>query len=64
VGIATLNVGQDNPAARRLYERRGYRVVGAEPGVWQYVDHDGFVRTIDEPAWRMEKKLLAIEKIP
>ncbi|MDX1436188.1 MAG: GNAT family N-acetyltransferase [Anaerolineales bacterium] len=57
IGIATLNVAQDNLAARRLYIRRGYRVVGTEPGVWQYVDHNGVRQTVREPAWRMEKVL-------
>ncbi|HJS29271.1 MAG TPA: hypothetical protein VJ768_08635, partial [Anaerolineales bacterium] len=57
VEVASLNVARDNQAARRLYERRGYRVVRAEPGVWQYVDHQGDVRSVHEPAWRMEKSL-------
>lgn len=54
---AALNVARDNPSARRLYERRGYRVVGEEPGIWQYMDHTGVLRTVREPAWRMEKRL-------
>jgi ribosomal protein S18 acetylase RimI-like enzyme len=57
VEVASLNVAQDNPGARRLYERRGYRIVGSAPGVWQYVDHQGAVRSVHEPAWRMEKTL-------
>lgn len=55
--IATLNVAQDNPSARRLYERLGYKVVGIEPGNWSYVDHLGIKHEVHEPAWRMEKKL-------
>lgn len=54
---ATLNVARDNPGARRFYERNGYRVVAPEPGRWRYVDHRGRVRTVEEPAWRMEKVL-------
>ena len=53
----TLNVGQNNPDARRLYERLGYQVVASEPGRWSYVDHQGNRREVDEPAWRMEKNL-------
>jgi ribosomal protein S18 acetylase RimI-like enzyme len=53
----TLNVSQDNPAARRLYERFGYRVVGVEPGRWSYIDHQGRRIQVNEPAFRMEKKL-------
>jgi ribosomal protein S18 acetylase RimI-like enzyme len=53
----TLNVGQDNPHARRLYERLGYQVVSSDPGVWHYIDHQGNRRDVHEPAWRMEKQL-------
>jgi ribosomal protein S18 acetylase RimI-like enzyme len=52
-----LNVGQDNPQARRLYERFGYRVVAPEPGIWSYVDHLGRRQQVNEPAWRMEKQI-------
>jgi ribosomal protein S18 acetylase RimI-like enzyme len=52
-----LNVGRDNPDARRLYERFGYRVVSAEPGVWSYLDDQGRLRQVNEPAWRMEKQI-------
>lgn len=51
----TLNVSRDNPDARRLYERLGYRIVADEPGKWSFIDHEGRVRHIDEPSWRMEK---------
>jgi ribosomal protein S18 acetylase RimI-like enzyme len=52
-----LNVGRDNPGARRLYERYGYQVVAAEPGVWSYLDDRGRLRQVNEPAWRMEKQI-------
>jgi ribosomal protein S18 acetylase RimI-like enzyme len=52
-----LNVGRDNPDARRLYERFGYRVVASEPGVWSYLDDQGRLRQVNEPAWRMEKQI-------
>ena len=65
-GTVTLNVGQENPGARRLYERLGYHVVSEEPGIWSYTDHKGNIRTVHEPSWRMEKKLYAPdgEKLP
>ena len=53
----TLNVGRDNPDARRLYERLGYIVVADEPGRWSYLDHNGHRRHVHEPSWRMEKEL-------
>ena len=54
----TLNVARDNPDARRLYERQGYRVIAMEPGNWTYRDERGITREVHEPAWRMEKRLL------
>ena len=53
----TLNVAKDNPRARKLYERHGFKVTGQEPGVWSYLDHEGKWRHVNEPAWRMEKTL-------
>lgn len=55
---AVLNVNQDNEGARRLYERHGYQVVAPEAGRWSYIDHRGQRRTVNEPAWRMEKELV------
>lgn len=52
-----LNVNHDNEKARCLYERLGYRVIGEEPGIWSYIDDKGKRRDVNEPAWRMEKKL-------
>ncbi len=54
---AILNVNHDNGQARILYERLGYQVVGEEPGSWSYIDDKGKRCDVDEPAWRMEKKL-------
>jgi ribosomal protein S18 acetylase RimI-like enzyme len=53
----TLNVGRDNLAARRFYERHGYEVVADEPGRWSYYDAEGQRREINEPAWRMLKAI-------
>jgi len=54
---AILNVNQDNRSARYLYERLGYQVVAEEPGNWSYIDDQGKRCDVNEPAWRMEKKL-------
>lgn len=56
-GWITLNVAKDNPRAQELYLRCGYHRVAHEPGVWSYPDEQGIWHTIEEPAWRMEKKL-------
>lgn len=53
----TLNVGQDNHAARRFYDRLGYIVASADPGQWSYIDDKGKRRDVHEPAWRMIKDL-------
>lgn len=55
--IVNLNVGQDNNRACQLYERLGYRVVGTDPGRWSYFDQLGRRQDVNEPAWRMQKRL-------
>lgn len=52
-----LMVARDNREALRLYQRLGFRVVSAEPGIWSYIDHLGRRQHVSEPAWLMEKKL-------
>ena len=53
----TLNVGQENHAAKRFYNRLGYAIVGADPGQWSYIDDKGKRQDVHEPAWRMIKDL-------
>lgn len=53
----TLNVSRTNLDARRFYDRLGYHVVAADPGQWTYVDDQGVKRQVNEPAWRMLKRL-------
>jgi hypothetical protein len=50
-------VGRANHEARQLYERYGYRIVAAEPGIWSYLDHLGQRQQVNEPSWRMEKRI-------
>lgn len=52
-----LNVTQDNQAARDLYIRLNYEVVGEDAGKWSYVDQYGKVQYVHEPGWRMRKRL-------
>ena len=53
----TLNVAKTNVDAQRLYFRHGYYVVAPESGIWNYPDQYGVWHRVEEPAWRMEKKL-------
>jgi ribosomal protein S18 acetylase RimI-like enzyme len=54
---AVIAAGKDNPDARRLYERLGYRVFTEDPGVWYFTDVNGVQQVLEEPCWVMEKSL-------
>ncbi|NDJ59738.1 MAG: GNAT family N-acetyltransferase [Chloroflexi bacterium] len=56
-GWTTIAAAKDNPRARQLYERSGYRVFMEDAGNWSYVDHEGRVRYVHEPCWILEKQL-------
>lgn len=56
--VVNLNVGQQNDRARQLYERLGYMVIGSDPGRWSYYDQHGRRQDVNEPAWRLQKKLV------
>ena len=53
----TLNVAKDNPRARKLYERNHFRIVAHEQGCWTFQNEKGGWQTVEEPAWRMERRL-------
>lgn len=53
----SIAAARDNPGARRLYERLGYRVIAEDAGRWNYVDHEGRTRYVYEPCWILEKSL-------
>jgi ribosomal protein S18 acetylase RimI-like enzyme len=54
---ATIAAAKDNPRARRLYERLGYRVFGEDEGKWNYLDHENRMRYVHEPCWVLEKRI-------
>ena len=56
-----LNVAQSNERALALYQRCGYVVLGPDPGIWSYQDENGDWQHVEEPAWRMEKRLKPLE---
>lgn len=56
-GRVVISVARDNRAARRLYERHDYRIFAEDGGEWSYIDHQGVVRHVSEPAHVMEKWL-------
>lgn len=53
----SIAAAEDNPGARRLYERLGYRIIAEDAGRWHYVDHEGVTRYVVEPCWILEKSL-------
>ena len=56
----SLSVALDNHAARRLYERLGYNVVGEKySDVWFYADAAGQAVRVEETVWDMVKNLVA-----
>lgn len=54
---AVIAVARDNLGALRLYELHGYRQFAEDPGEWSYVDHEGLLRHVSEPAFILEKQL-------
>ncbi len=54
---AVIAAAKDNPRAREMYERRGYRVFAEDPGLWSYRDDQGREVKIEEPAWLLQKSL-------
>ncbi len=53
----TLNVDRNNLDALRLYRNLGYLVVGKDPGRWSYQDENNVLREVEEPGWRLLKKM-------
>ncbi len=55
--IAELGVGKENKAAKRLYERLGYQVVGDNVEEWDYTTLKDEIVHIVEYEWIMRKPL-------
>lgn len=56
-GRAVIAVAKNNQRALRLYQIMGYHRFAEDPGQWSYVDHEGCVRHVSEPAYMLEKDL-------
>lgn len=54
---AVISVAKRNVGALRLYERAGYAVFTENSGDWSYIDHEGKLREVREPAFVLEKWL-------
>jgi len=54
---AVIAVARDNHRAMRLYQSLGYSEFAQDPGEWSYVDHEGKMRFVSEPAFMLEKRL-------
>ncbi|WP_327179633.1 GNAT family N-acetyltransferase [Streptomyces sp. NBC_01335] len=54
---AELGVEEDNPRARALYERLGYRAYGREPDAWDEEAADGTLRRHETMCTMMRKDL-------
>ncbi len=52
-----LAVEKTNTAARRLYERLGFRVFSQRVDVWSYTDHLGEAHWVQEDVYGMRKML-------
>jgi ribosomal protein S18 acetylase RimI-like enzyme len=56
---AEIGVEKDNPAARRLYERLGYRVVREVVEEWEYTPPGGEAVRVRSDEWILQKPLTA-----
>ena len=57
LAFAALGVEDDNPRARRLYERLGYQASGRRPASWEYQDDDGVLRLYETTLTMLRKRL-------
>ncbi|MEM9953838.1 MAG: GNAT family N-acetyltransferase [Chloroflexota bacterium] len=53
----TIAVSKENEGALRLYQRQGYTIYSDDAGQWQYRDHRGRVRYVNDPCWLLQKTL-------
>jgi len=57
LAFAALGAEDDNPRARRLYERLGYQASGRRPASWEYQDDDGVLRLYETTLTMLQKRL-------
>jgi ribosomal protein S18 acetylase RimI-like enzyme len=57
LAFATLGVEDNNPGARRLYQRLGYQAVGRQHASWEYEDDDGILRLYETTLTILRKRL-------
>jgi ribosomal protein S18 acetylase RimI-like enzyme len=57
LAFASLGVEDNNPRARRLYERLGYRTVGRQHASWETEDDDGVLRLYETTLTILRKRL-------
>ena len=55
--VAALGVEDDNPRARRLYERLGYQAAGRQHASWEVEGDDGVLRTYETTLTILRKHL-------
>ena len=57
LAFAALGVEDDNPQARRLYERLGYQAVGRQHASWDYEDDNGMLQVYETTLTILRKRL-------
>ena len=56
----TLHVSKTNKNAMEFYKHRGYCVIGSVPGIWSYINDKGRSIQVNDPSWRLQKKLKGV----
>ena len=57
LAFAALGVEDNNPRARRLYERLGYQASGCQHASWEYEDDNGVLRLYETTLTILRKRL-------
>ncbi|MFY9580227.1 MAG: GNAT family N-acetyltransferase [Gaiellaceae bacterium] len=52
-----IDAGKDDPRARALYERLGYRIVGKRQEEWTYTDEQGRSVLVNDDDWVLSTEL-------
>lgn len=55
--MVEIHVTFDNPAAKRLYEKAGYHVIGHKISHWSYAPPGEDVKHVEEQVWILRKQL-------